>query len=464
VGSTEKDNGVVVMALAQLNMHEVCTIQWVTCPEVGYEWVYMGWTEEQAVMPIIRGTANMVVSDAPDCARLIDDKMSVAIESDNAYIAKLLRGEERLLDDFLVPEFTFAGKDDKLRQQAKAHFLLEGLHWTTRRVFAAVHQNPKKNAMQLISAVVGPEPRPSLGSVLNEPDVAKQALKQVPDLIVVAVAHMIEHSLANTAQNWAKTLDAVVAGACTQASLGVSLVVHESVPVNHVENFSESAVSKIADLVRKGLREMRIVHNRQSGDLIKWFMTREEKRFFSFLLSRNDFVESIQAINDIETRNKRVQRPVVNATHAIMRMNGGDIELRDGILEPAGSMDHKRAVALVNAGQKTALARAAVERINVATVNKKRVEIFERNKQFQLQKAAAKNKKRVAADSFAFVLVAADLEQLDYFALAEQVSCIGYCANARSDRCRNVLRRSKNGATASCCGSRSSQIGPSTRR
>ena len=55
----------------------------------------------------------------------------------------------------------------------------------------------------------------------------------------------------------------------------------------------------------------------------------------------------------------------------------------------------------------------------------KRVEIFDRDKQFQLQKAATKNKKRVAADSFAFVLVPADLEQLDYFALAEQVRCIG---------------------------------------
>ena len=141
------------------NRLEKVVSEYFCTPTVVSEWLVMGFVHEQIVEPVVRITASRAAMDCIELARTLDAGL-VRFEADPLVY---LRGEKRILDDWVIGTWTITGRGDAL-SAARDVFYSQDFLSTSNEILRNLHRYPCVPAADVIVATVNKQPCAELPS------------------------------------------------------------------------------------------------------------------------------------------------------------------------------------------------------------------------------------------------------------------------------------------------------------
>ena len=224
-----------------------------------------------------------------------------------------MRGEKRILDDWVIGTWNISGRGDKA-QHAWEVFYSQDLLSTCTDILRNLHAHPHASAAQIIVATVHQRQCAELPQCAEPGDIEQRS-----EFLRMVVEFMLVDDAANMPAYWE---NAVQVAQVAQSDLvqyaakfehdvngafELELQLHCTCRTNHVLGISRGMVDLVRACCATVATELLIMHRRQSKDLLSWRPSMSERRMYHFVLATNAELESLLGTVDHETREKRTQ-------------------------------------------------------------------------------------------------------------------------------------------------------------
>jgi hypothetical protein len=291
------------------NRLEKVVSEYFCTPTVVSEWLVMRFVHEQIVEPIVRITASRAAMDCINLARQLEAGL-LLFEADPLVY---MRGEKRILDDWVIGTWNISGRGDKA-QHAREVFYSQDLLSTCTDILRNLHAHPHASAAQIIVATVHQRQCAELPQCAEPGDIEQRS-----EFLRMVVEFMLVDDAANMPAYWE---NAVQVAQVAQSDLvqyaakfehdvngafELELQLHCTCRTNHVLGISRGMVDLVRACCATVATELLIMHRRQSKDLLSWRPSMSERRMYHFVLATNAELESLLGTVDHETREKRTQ-------------------------------------------------------------------------------------------------------------------------------------------------------------